>query len=450
MKRTPNILFVFPDQHRGDWLPYDRVTFNGMGITEDFKLNTPNFKYLMDNGVTFANTVTPSPLCGPARACLATGRRYPAYNTVVSSEDCPRDVNNFYKILKDRGYEVAVTGKTDLHKYTKFWGIDGISDAVLELGITKAHDIPGKAQIFKIQQRNDGIVDEYTKFLTEIGELDTYIADMKRRSGDGKEKELMSHPTKVSHGAYADNWVGDRSVELIESFDENRPWFLHVNFLGPHPPWDAPEKMRVHTRNIKFPSSVGNDKYDGEELNSVKQAYGAMIENIDFQLGRMIETIKQRGELENTIIIYSSDHGEMMGDLGYLGKRLPYRGSINIPLIICDPNGKKGIVSHELAELQDIAATIAKYAGYDFIEGIHSADLSSVVRGENKNIRDYQVSGYKQWRTISDGTYKLISDDGDCRLYDIKSDPWELTDISKEYPEITEKLKLRINEEFKQ
>ena len=124
MKTKKNILLLFPDQHRGDWLPYSDEVFAKLGVPA-LPVKMDNLKKLMASGTTFTRAVTNSPLCVPARACLAAGRHYDRCGAYNNSFNYPLDQKTFYSVLKDGGYNVGGVGKFDVHKPILFWGRDG-------------------------------------------------------------------------------------------------------------------------------------------------------------------------------------------------------------------------------------------------------------------------------------------------------------------------------------
>jgi len=122
MNQKLNILFFCPDQHRGDWIPYNQKSLERMGI-ENLPIKMPNLKKIMDEGVTFTRTITPSPLCAPARASLASGLRYNKCPVKDNEDKYPLDLKNFYSVLKENGYRVGGVGKFDLNKPSYWWGL---------------------------------------------------------------------------------------------------------------------------------------------------------------------------------------------------------------------------------------------------------------------------------------------------------------------------------------
>jgi len=402
-------------------------------------ISMPNLEKLMNKGITFTNAVTPSPLCAPARACLASGLRYDKCNVENNSFDYPLDQKTFYSVLKENNYNVGGVGKFDLHKLTKWWGVNGWIDELGALGFTHAIDNAGKWDA--VHSGKEEPKDPYMKFLYDVGLATVHLDDMKER---GQKVE----PTQLPDEAYCDNWLSKKGIDMIRDFEKDRPWFLQVNFTGPHDPWDVTKSMREKWENVSFPLPNKWDENSEIDIVSIRQNYAAMLENIDMNIGLFIKEIEKRGELDNTIIIYSSDHGEMLGDFNRFGKSTWHRGSINIPFVIAGPNIQKGVYSDALVELQDITSTILEYANTSMKEAKDSLSLKSLLEGKTNSHREYQVSGLnppknnkrKSMKTIFDGKYKLVIEDENIKLFDIMNDPWENNNISTGNEDIVNKL----------
>ncbi|TFF98742.1 MAG: hypothetical protein EU547_00695 [Promethearchaeota archaeon] len=464
MYQKPNFLIFLPDQHRGDWLPYDEIIFKKNGM-EPLPIKMPNLKEQMKKGVTFTNAITPSPLCAPARACLAAGTRYKDCNVKGNYQDYPLKQETYYSKLKNEGYITAGIGKLDLHKPTHFWGLDGWIDDLGKLGFTHAIDNEGKWDaIFSVIRKKDGrgktrrVKPEnyspkgpYLKYLSKHELLHTHIQDYLKRFG---KKNLTTEPTPLPEHAYCDNWISSNAIQMLKQFPKGKPWHLVVNFTGPHDPWDVTKRMRERWKNVSFPPPhKGNPEKIDEEI-MVRQNYAAMLENIDRNIGLILEEVKNRNEINNTIIIYGSDHGEMLGDFQRYGKLRPERGSVNIPLIISGPNIIKNKVSRALVELQDLNATLLDFAGISSQRLKNSLSLRDLLEENTETHRSYQISaidlrdvGLNEWKMICDGRYKLIIDNQQkCILYDLKKDPWEDKDVSEKHPQISITLRKKLLE----
>lgn len=469
MMVKPNVLLVFPDQHRGDWMPYPPEVMSKLGM-EPLDLQMPNITGLMERGVMFYKNISPAPVCGPARACLATGLNYARCGCLSNGHNTPIDKKTFYKVLRDGGYNVGGVGKFDLHKPDFDWGRDplGWHWKLEKYGFTKEFSIdsegkragikstvnefikPGKRKRFKdpSQYRPWG---PYMTFLQERGLMHEHIKDFNRRKGPFSM--FMTEPTPLPDDTYDDNWVGQNALMMLKKFPKDQPWFLQVNFPGPHEPWDVTERMKKSVEGRQYPLPTGSVEELEEVLIEVRRNYSAMVENIDRNVGLMLEEIKKRGEMENTIVIYAADHGEMLGDFGMWGKHKPWRGSESIPLVIAGPGISKNVIKDALVELQDLAATIVDYAGFTMPEAADSISLRPVLESADPNSphREYQCACLKEgkknyWKTISDGKFKLIREREKTSLFNIKEDPWENDDISEDHKDLVSEWKEKVDE----
>jgi arylsulfatase A-like enzyme len=428
--KQPNFLFFFPDQHRPDWL----------GVNPDLPLRTPNLDRLCEMGVRFTNTFTPSPLCSPARACLATGRDYHRCGVRNNGQNTPLSLPTYYQHLRDVGYEVAGVGKFDLHKPDHDWGLDG-SKMLTEYGFTTGIDNEGKGDAISAY-RDNGMSPKgpYMQFLqenrlaaTHLGMYEPYL---------GKHGWLnFAAVTDLPDEAYCDNWVAANGIRCLKEFPEDRPWHLVVNFVGPHGPFDVTADMRSRWKHVGLPEPIVSEDPDTETILARRQNYAAMIENIDDHVGRMIDLVEQRGELDKTIIVYASDHGEMLGDHGRWGKSVWYTPSAGVPLIASGPGIQSGIYSDALVSLHDLAATFLDYAQADPLPDTDAVSLRRVLIGENKKHRDYVTSGLNDWNMIFDGRYKCVTrPSSPPMLFDTHEDPHELADISDTHPNMVSEL----------
>ncbi|MFX0100405.1 MAG: sulfatase [Candidatus Hodarchaeota archaeon] len=463
--KKPNFLFIFPDQHRGDWMPYPEWVFKKLGM-EKLPLKMPNIERLMENGVTFTNCITPSPLCSPARACLASGLRYARAGCYGNNMNYQVEHKTYYTTLKEQGYSVGGCGKFDLHKADQDWGIDGWDPFLGKIGFDREYSIDnaGKfdavrsVRIKKTKLGNQVVNnqdkyeprDPYMSFLKSRGLAKIHVDDFGRRTGLWM---YNSEPTPLPEDAYCDNWVTEQGIRILQSFPRDKPWHLVVNFVCPHNPWDVTERMRKNWENVDFPPANKNDTGFDEPINEVRQNYAAMLENIDRCMGLLIEEVEKRGELVNTIIIYSSDHGEMLGDFNKWGKHVPERGSIRVPLVISGPGIKKGEIFERFVETQDLVSTMIDYAGGIMPEAKDSISLRPVLEGSSTTHRDHAISHLEErkkkmtpWKSIMDETYKLVLSEGnEPELYNWIEDPWENENIAGENPEIVKKLRERLD-----
>lgn len=461
-------------------MPYDQETAQSLGL-DPLPLRMPNIRSLMNQGTTFTRAATNSPLCVPARACLALGQDYEHCEAWNNNFCCPLDQPTFYSVLRNAGYQVSGVGKFDLHKPIMYWGENGWIPQLGTLGFTSALENEGKGDaVWAFQHASPG---PYGAFLQRSGLMEEYYQDHLRRSLDPTD----SKPANIPSSAYADNWVTENALTAMRHLTQrSSPWFLMVNFSGPHDPWDVTVSMKQAWENIVFP--IPQD-YSGphDALMGVRQNYAAMLENIDRNIGLLIGELKRFGQFEDTVIIYSADHGEMLGDRNRYFKSQPYRPSVHIPLVISSPETLQNHICDELVQLNDLAATITAFAGLKMPAGADSRSLVSLATQEGAPpVRDYQYSalythlqapdenraGYAayerycktsfrsqrgtsgadfqntapvpkfrknaSWRSIISKEFKYIEfiETGRSELYDLQSDPGEQHNIAVTHPEL--------------
>ncbi|NMC06937.1 MAG: sulfatase-like hydrolase/transferase [Candidatus Lokiarchaeota archaeon] len=465
----PNFLFIFPDQHRGDWMPYPDDVLAKLGMSR-LSLRMPVIEGLMARGVTFYNCVTPSPLCAPARSSLASGLRYDKTGVKGNGHNHPLELKTFYTVLRDAGYTVGGCGKFDLRKADHFYAGTGWTEKHARLGFSEGfvidnggkHDAIRCGTTYKdpASGRRKRHADPttappncpYMKYLNDRDLMMVHVRDFARRA-KVLGMQLNSKPTPLPDDAYCDNWVGRNALDILKRFPADKPWFLQVNFVCPHEPWDVTRPMRDAWKDVDFPGPNHGSRIAASSEKKVRQNYAAMIENIDRNAGLIIDEIARRGELGNTIIVYSSDHGEMLGDFKQYGKSRPERGSVCVPLVIAGPGIVSGVVSGALVELQDIAATFVDLAGLAMPEAKDSISLRPLLEGKLSNHRDHVVSALGDWgdhassrkagwRMVSDGRFKLVLRAGGvAKLFDLDADPWENVNVAAAHPDVVERLR---------
>ncbi|MFQ5811076.1 MAG: sulfatase [Armatimonadota bacterium] len=422
----PNILFFYPDTLRHDWI-------GPRGLTP---VRTPNVKRLADEGVDFPRAVTPSPLCAPARACLAAGKEYDRCRVPSNNVNYPLDQPTFYALLRDAGSHVMGCGKFDLHKPDLDWGLDG-KRLLGEWGFSDGIDSEGKLDGVNAYSQNGGPMGPHLAYLEQQGLARAHVADYDRRSGD----RTAVFPTPLPEEAYCDNWIGQNGLDLLAAAPEGQPWFLQVNFNGPHGPWDITERMEARWRGVEHPFPVNGEQHTVKEYDAIRQNYSAMVENIDRWVGIYLEELGKRGELDSTLTVFSSDHGDMLGDHNQWGKSKPLHGSVGAPLVIWGPGVRQGAIWDGPATALDVTATFLDYAGVSVPGDMDSRSLRDALEGRTEEHREYVLSGLADWRLVFDGRYKYIREgDGRTMLFDMDADPHEERSIIDAAPQEAARL----------
>ena len=427
--KKPNILFLFTDDQRAGTI----------GAMNTYNVQTPNMDKLVENGTAFTNSyilgATTAAVCSPSRAMLMTGRHYfniepnvYAQFAFPKEEKGKSDKLTFPEHFKTNGYTTFATGKQ--HNGTD-WVERGFDHV-------KAAFLGGMTRHFGTK------VKDYTP---EIGWSAPY-----------QQKE------KFSSEVFA-----DAAIDFLgNNIDEDKPFLMYVSFTAPHDPRTAPEafQQKYPTNNIKLPKNympehpfeLADEKIRDEVLlpfprteEAVKKEiseYYAMITATDAQIGRIIEALEASGEAENTIIVLAGDNGLAVGQHGLLGKQNVYEHSVSVPLIFSGPNIPKNEKNDAFAYLHDVFPTLCGLTGIDIPESIQTEDLTPVIKGEKKAVRNSMFYAYNSWpgedfkpkvnnygghRAVRIGDFKLIvsakKNEYTYQLFNIKNDPWELTNL---------------------
>jgi choline-sulfatase len=348
-------------------------------------------------------------------------------------------------------------GKLDLAKPDSYNGRNGDRPRVYGWGFTHPVECEGKMHA----GMNDEPRGPYGFWLQERGLYDAFRADYKQRAARGWIKEA-SHDSVLPADAFEDAYIGQRSVEWIETIPDDYPWHLFVSFVGPHDPFDPPSEYSDRYRHAEMPPPiessrsskpdwVNNRRVDmtAEEVAHTRRQYCGATELIDDQVGAIIDAVARRGMMDNTYIIFASDHGEMLGDHGLYTKSLPYEASIRVPLIVTGPGINGRHTSDALVELIDVNPTICSLAGLPPQDGIDARSFGDILLNDVQTHREEAVSAIRNFRLIRTQDYKLIQHENDItELYDLRNDPDELHSVSKDHPEVVRDLQSRLGSRF--
>lgn len=440
----PNILWICTDQQR----------FDTLGCYGNSYVHTPNLDKLAESGVRFNHAYSQSPVCSPSRASFLTGR-YPRVTGVrQNGQMMPKDEVLVPKLLKDMGYNCGLAGK--LHIGPCHASVCQGTEERIDDGYSVFHWSHGSCKM-------DGLANnEYHVWLRSQGlSYDTPPYQGSKQVNTGMPEEY--HQTK---------WCTDRAIDFIEANTAcGNPWMFSINYFDPHHPFDPPEDYlkrylpvldeiplpnyqngELEDKSVFQQRENKNGGYNGmkefcydsmtdRDHRLVKAAYWAMIDVVDHQVGRLIDFLEKNGLLENTMIIFTSDHGEMLGDHGiYLKGPFLYDCCVRVPLIISYPGIVKSNVSDALVELVDLAPTIMEAVGNTGTEGMQGQSLWKLLKGEadiNVHREEVMAEYYNAMTTHKDPLpfltmirtreFKLICQHGQehGELYDMIRDPDE-------------------------
>ncbi|MEH6681488.1 MAG: sulfatase-like hydrolase/transferase [Sediminicola sp.] len=426
---APNILWITTDQQR----------WNTIGALGNKYVKTPNLDRLVKEGVSFLKAYAQAPICTPSRASFLTGM-YPStlHASKNGAANWPETAPLITKTLKDAGYECGISGK--LH----------LSTAMAHRPEDRPKDDGYQVFHYSHSPYQSGSANDYIKYYKEKG-ID--IIDLKAKLGYVPEEY---HQT---------TWCSDRAIDFIKEKRE-WPWLFSLNMYDPHPPFDPPKEYLDRYNIDQLPSpvfresdiiekTVFNDvtfqselkKYTERENKTRLAKYWAQIDLIDVNIGRILKTLEETGQLDNTLIIFTSDHGDMVGDHGLVNKGCRfYEGLVRVPLIFWYPREiKQNIQSKALVELIDIVPTILQMTGLPGRKKVQGKSLLPILTGAKSPDyhKPYVRSEYYDTLLQEDSTminygtmyrdegYKIVSyhGHGAGELFDLKEDPYEFKNL---------------------
>ncbi len=424
----PNILFLMADQFRGDCL----------GADGNRVIQTPNLDRLAAEGARFRCAYTCTPSCTPARAALLTGLG-PWRNGMLGYHRVAVQYKHEKpRMLRDTGYYTLGIGKMHYHPQRN---LHGYHQTML--------DESGRVQL------PDYRSDYRSWFWSLAPTLDpdaTGIGWNDYRPGTYALPESL-HPTR---------WTGDTAVNFLKGYQRKEPFFLKVSFARPHSPYDPPERFMKMYENADVPpaaigdwSSINDIKADPanhtlwrgnlgpEQPIKSRRAYYGSVSFIDEQIGRILDVLRERGMVDNTLILFTCDHGDMLGDHHLWRKTYAYEGSARVPMLVRWPASlaaERGRVLTQPVELRDVLPTFLDAANVKIDENeFDGRSLLDLVRGRSEKWRSWIdlehsvcYGGSESWNALTDGRAKYVfyAMSGREQLFDLEADPQELHDLA--------------------
>jgi arylsulfatase len=419
-RSRPNLLLLMSDQHRGDCL----------GEAGHPCAETPNLDRLAREGVRFNHAYSSTPTCTPARSALLTGQSPWNHGMLGYGRGAVRYANELPRNLREAGYYTFGIGKMHWHPQRNAHGFHQVL-------------LDESGRVESPEYRSD----YRAWFHSEAPHLDPDATGIGWNDHQARPYVLPErlHPTR---------WTGDCAVRFLDSYARAEPFFLKVSFARPHSPYDPPQRFwdRYASASIPAPatarwsekysplSSPANDLWHGDKgadtVRHSRRGYYGSVSFVDEQIGRVLEVLDRRRLLEETVILYISDHGDMTGDHHLWRKSYAYEPSSRIPFLLRAPGQPRGTVNPMPVEIRDVLPTFLDAAGALPERGI---DGLSLLRKDARRDwidleHDICYSPDNHWSAATDGVTKYIfhARDGSEQLFDLATGPLEQRDLAGE------------------
>lgn len=437
--QRPNIILIITDQQRYD-------TINALGFPY---MDTPNLDRLVNEGVSFDNCFITAPSCAPSRASLFTGY-YPHVTGVLKNADLWR--HSWVESLADSGYHCVNIGKMHTFPFET------------PLGFHERYVVENKDRYLEGRY----YFDEWDKALRARGHVKQQRELYRQR--DDYQERMGAFEWELPEDLQSDMFVGNFASWWLETYPQTEPLFLQIGFPGPHPPYDpTPEyaepylerddlplpevtqdeldnqpqpfrQLREHNFRIDHDSVVHLDQPTRDQLHRLRAYYLANVTMIDEKIGEILNTLDQQGYLENSVVLFTSDHGDCLGDHGHIQKWTMYDIINRVPLIVWSP-GRFQPAQRQggLCQLMDIGATILDLAGITPPDTMQAESLLPALQGDNWQGREVVFAEHPPdgiyegpyMTMIRDHRWKLVhfldSDEG--QLFDLENDPQEVHNL---------------------
>ena len=440
MNTQPNIVFILSDQHNAKVL----------GHKGHANIKTPNLDRLAEEGIRFDNAITQNPICTPSRTCYLSGQYAHNHGIYQLNGPKPEGLPNMLGTFKAAGYRTAAIGKIHCPEY---W-VEDQCDVFYETA-------PGCSV---------GGANEYMAFIAEKGLVEEHQVSEGRKGPMGQC--LDGYESPLDYRSTPEGFIVTKGIEFIrESRDQDRPFIAHLSFPRPHqtyaptkefwdmyaedeiemPPnwqWDMTNKAPhlIWTRQLVFDhvdklSIDGSDDYEALCRRKMR-GYLGNISMVDHAVGEILDYLDEAGIADNTIVVYSADHGDYACEHGVIEKApgICSDAITRIPYIWRVPGiSKAGHVSEELVETVDVYPTLCRLSGLDFPETADGVDITPLLEGGDEPLHTFSVTEFAWSKSMRKGDWRYVfypqemfADDypeGFGELYNIATDPWEMKNL---------------------
>ncbi|MFC1451940.1 sulfatase [Verrucomicrobiota bacterium] len=435
MPGRPNVLWLMSDQHNA----------NCAGYAGHPNVRTPSLDRIAGHGITFTNAFANNPICAPSRICFTTGQ-YPHTHRLLGNDHSvyPHPNPNTLPCLFRRyGYQTALIGKSHT---VPLWDREGFE----HIRYTDLCDASPE----------DPTTSHYFKYLVDRGLADLYGEGVQKKGQeyvlDGSEPALLPFEHSVEH------FTGEETLKFLDGRDADRPFFVHMSFERPHSPIaPAPEHFNMYDPgDIVLPENASDyfeNRFSGKpafmqkllrngcpypladpnpaRLKRCLASYYALITEMDIEIGRVLDSLAEAGELENTIVLYTADHGDFAGEHGLFHKNLGIYESIHrIPFVLTWPGGPQGRQCNAIVESVDWYPTLCGLCNVPAPKDTEGIDLIPVTNGD----RPVKDAAFCEWdwpigriSAIRTEDFRLVYYQGSAEgeLYDRRDDPGETRNL---------------------
>ena len=361
-------------------------------------------------------------------------------------------------MLAESGYYTASIGKNHFYPSVKDHMFPPLASHGYQMMLTdEHHDYPGMYR-----------TDYHSWFIASAPDFyrgDAYNNDAIDGGGFGWEDFWNAYQAKeypYPERLHRTHWVGENAVRFLRTYDREEPFFLKVSFIPPHSPYIPPGRLMKQYADEELPEAFHGawaDKYKprsgpdldiwhgdvgAEQVHRSRSGYYGLVTSVDEQIGYILEALDARGWMEDTLIVYCSDHGDMLGDHYLWSKGQPYQSAVRVPLLIRWPQSfvkaERGRQLDSVVELRDLLPTFLDAASVPVPESVDGRSLLSLVKGNTKGWREHidlehniWHSPTVHWNALTDGHTKYIfhAYDGSEQLFDLDHDPHELNDLAE-------------------
>lgn len=437
MKR-PNVLLLYTDQQRWD----------ALGANGNDDILTPNLDKLASSGVNFRRHFVQNPVCMPSRISMLSGRYPSSLGITRMGVPVPEAIVTLPRMLKQYGYRTANIGKLHFLPHANrdhrlphpAYGFDHLEIAD-EPGVYEdAYRAWTRLKAPELMDAISAGIPPATRIWQRAMGIDDGIAH--RGDPEGRHDFDGAIPFAADAGLTHSAFVGEQTLEFIQQAGE-APFLCIAGFYSPHAPWIAPQEYLdlydVDTLSLpEFPAHINARRpqestaaFSDAQLRRARHGYYAMISEVDHYVGEILDCLEASGKRKDTMVVFTSDHGEWLGDHLRYGKGYPADDAVSrAPLIISAPGGLRGQDHQGLAEAVDIAPTLLELAGIQAPTFLQGESLAGVIRGGGARRKTIALTEGAGWKSLRSDRYRyLVHADGRENLWDLDADPGGYFDV---------------------